>query len=166
LMAYGVVILAGAGLMTPVFHLDEVVQQSRAELAPGHVRGTVYLTQCSPVVKDTGRGDWETFYRCMGEFLPESRGPGIPDVALVSDLREVPEPASVDALVVPGENRAYRPWPLGFLYLLSLIATPLFAGSLVLRLFTTRHRLAHHGLGAATLLGLAAEVAEQFWVGW
>jgi len=31
-MAYGVVILAGAGLMTPVFHLDEVVQLGAATL--------------------------------------------------------------------------------------------------------------------------------------
>jgi hypothetical protein len=165
-MAYGVVILAGAGLMTPVFRFGEVVQQVHAELAPGHVRGTVYLTQCAPIVKDTGRGGRETFYRCVGEFLPESHGAGIPDVALVSDLREVPESASVDALVVRGENRAYRPWPLGFMYLLSIVATPLFVGSLVLRLSTKRHRLAYYGLGAAAFLGVVAEVAEQSWVGW
>jgi len=164
--AFAVVCVAGAGLMAPVFGLDEVVEQARAELAPGHMPGTLYLTRCSGVVKDVGRGVKETFYRCAGEFFPESRAPQIPNVALVSDLREIPVTATVDVLVVPGDTRGFRPWPLGFLYTLSLIATPLFAGSASLWLFTKRHRLAYYGLGAAVLLGLAAEVAEQCWVGW
>jgi len=164
--AFAAVCIGGAGLMESAFGFDDVVQQAHAELASGHMSGTVYLTQCSPVVKDVGKGQRETFYRCVGEFFPESSRPQIPNVALVSDLRRIPVTATVDALVVPGDSRAYRPWPLGLLYTLSLIATPLFAGSLALWLFTTRHRLAYYGLGVAMLLGLAAEVAQQSWVGW
>jgi hypothetical protein len=164
--AFAFVCIAGAGLMESAFGFDDVVQQAHADLAPGRMSGTVYITQCSPVVKDVGRGQREAFYRCVGEFFPESNAPQIPNVALISDLRRIPVTATVDALVVPGDGRGYRPWPLGFLYTLSLIATPLFVASLAVWLCTKRHRLAYYGLGVAMLLGLAAEVAEQSWVGW
>jgi hypothetical protein len=164
--AFAVNCIAGAGLLTPIYDFDGAVQQLHADLAPGRMSGTLYVTRCSPVVKDVGRGERETFYRCAGDFFPRSGAPRIADVALISDLRRIPVTATVHVSVVPGDSRAYRPWPLGFMYTLALIATPLLVCCVGLWLFTKRRRLAYCGLGVAMLLALASEVAQQTWVGW
>jgi hypothetical protein len=161
--AFAAATIGGAGLFGAISSPGRYVAQLRADLH-GH-SGLLLVDDCPGVIKDTGRGDHETFFRCRGSFVADGSPDRRPNVTVVEDLREPPPSNTIGVLVLPGDPTAYRPRFSGWLYVLSLAAIPLLLIGLLIRMLGLRWP-AYTIMLLAAVLSAASEVGRQNLIGW